>query len=661
MNWRRHGASWMAALIAGLLVASCVDERQAPVLQPGNESWFLQSAMDALGPAGCDGLTIAGIDVQGAEVRIRLMHPDGPGRVTLVHPDRPCPNCPTTRDFRLDPDGSRCARAFAGALARVLDDPSPREVWRQVDDSRVGGPLAIRKAQVARWANAGAVRFGFLGLWLALFGMVAVLGRRQATPELLLLFAGGWGLRLALATWGPGDLQMNLLDPMARVYGLAGPALARPLVDLFEPRDPVPLVVGIASFLGAVVPVVLVLALREAGFARRVALIGGVLLALHPVAVRFSGDCERQMYVLFAQVAAFLSVAAAHTRGRWWPLVGFVLGGVLALNSRPEGGLVWAAGGILALLFPWSRRTLGTLVIAGIGVAWTAWHMTQAFPFQVQGLATPMREWRGFILIDTDFTPLMAMLLFVAGAWMAVQRRHRMLLGLVLLTLVSVSPGYLHSTADLQIASARYQLQALAPFAAVAAFGMAGLEEGQARRWSGWRSWWPGLVLWTLLIASAAAPMARVTRPVTIDHEFAFLRRVLPDLPNGAVVFVAHPDGRIGDNAGFRSAAGLAGLLGRQDITWRLWGEPTDRLDAPRFFYRQPACAMPPSLPCPGSDRPCPEDLAAPVLERCRAGMEAVHPQPVAQATIPAIRYSYDRYRSDQVSIGFYRVATGNH
>ncbi len=264
------------------------------------------------------------------------------------------------------------------------------------------------------------------------------------------------------------------------------------------------------------------------------------------------------------------------------------------------------------------------------------------------------------MLRDPAFTPIAVMLLFAAGIVLAMRSHDRLFVGLSLLAVAASLPGLVHSTAGLQMASARYQLQSIIPLVSVAAYGLVIGSEKLGARWSHRASGWATAIAWGMIIVSSLPPLVRVNRPVTIDREFAFLRRTLPLLPRDAVVYVSHPDGRIMDVAGFRSMAGVADWVGRKDLRWRLWDEAAQAGDGPAFFYRQPACELPehrlgdappgtPDYEC----LPC-------VVERCREGMSRSLPVPVAEVTVPARPFGPENFADPQVTIGLYPLAPPN-
>lgn len=637
-------ANVLPALALCLVAAGCGAPAGTAVLKAGHESWFLGRAVEARDrvAADCPGLQVQGIRIDGDRVRIQLTHGAATTEVRMAHPAGHCRDCLVSRHFAVDFDpADACAAGFAGALHRGLQATDVPGVWM-----RVGRPPFATGAGV--WL--------FLAGWLALAVGVAALGRRHAGWDMVLLALAAVGVRLALATWGPGDLQLNLHPEKANVYGPAPYAVAWALERLLRPDDLVPVLVAASAALGGAAVLIVALFLREAGASRRVALAAALLLAIHPVAIRLSGDCERQMYVLAAQAAALLAVAAAHFRGRWWPLAVFVLAGVLGTYSRPEGVAVWGAAAFVTLLLPWSRKTAFVVVVAAAGIGLGVLRYAGDFLVQVRSASTAL-DFLPPVIADPGFTPVVAILLFAAGAALAVRARDRLLAGLAVLALLASLPALFHPTWGMRLASTRYQLQALVPFVAVAAFGLAALGRIAIARFAalGRPAFVPVVV--ALIVAASVPAMLRVTRPVSVDNEFAFLRRALPLVPRGAVIFFAHPDGRVGDVAGFRGMVPLSDWVGRGDIRWRLWDESAPATPPPAFFYRQPACLLPtdPTEDAPPGD-PGHECLRC-VVDRCRQGMAHSRPEALAETTFPAVHFGLQRFVADEATVGLYPLA----
>lgn len=640
MKSRLNSFRWsMLAALVCVGAAACGTPSGTPVLRGGHEAWFLSTIQRAAAVADCSGLAVSGIRLANDQAEVTLAHDGGGSSVRMHHPSSGCRDCLLSEHFAIehDPDDA-CGAAFAVALHKLAGESDPPEVW-----AFVGKPP---------FATGDGIWL-FLAGWGALALMVVGLGRRHARWELVLIGAMALALRLFLATWGPGDLQLNLHANFARVYGAAPYAVTWALDSLLRPDDLVSVLVPASAVLGALAVVVLALFLREAGASRAVAATAAFLLALHPVAIRSSGDCERQMYILVAQAAAFLAVAAAHARDRWWPLAGFVLAGALATYSRPEGLAVWAGAAFVALLLPWSRKTAVVLVLAVAGVVLGMLRFVGDFRVQVYSASNAL-DFLPPVILDPGFTPIVATVLFVLGAVVALRARDRLAVGLVLLALLSSLPALFHPTWGLRLASTRYQLQALVPFVAIAAYGLVALV-GHLGRWvpAAFRGWTLAAV-WVLVAAASIPAVIRVSRPVSVDHEFAFLRRALPHVPRRAVIFYAHPDGRVGDVAGFRGMEDLADWLGRGDISWRLWDDSAPATPPPAFFYRQPACLLPtdPTEDAP-KDHPDHECLRC-VVERCRQGLAHSVPEPLAEATFPAIYFGLQRFTAPETTVGLY-------
>lgn len=637
MTRHSHGSRWsMVAALACVGVVACDTSSGVPVLRGGHEEWFLSTIREAAAATDCRGLAVSGIRLADDRAEVALAHDGGGSSVRMRHPSFRCRHCLLSERFAIEHDpGDPCGTAFAAALHRSVERSDPPEVW-----AFVGKPPFV----------TGDGLWLFLGGWGALVLVAAALGMRHVRWDLVVIAAGALGLRLLLATWGPGDLQLNLHADKAQVYGAAPYAVAWGLDRLLRPDDLVPLLVWASAVLGSAAVLLTFVFLREAGASRGIAGAAAALLAAHPLAIRFSGDCERQMYLLVAQVAALAAVAAAVKRDRWWPLAGLVLAGTLATFTRPEGFAVWLASAWLALLLPPSPRGWAAFGIGLAGAGIGLWRMLQGFG--EQAVAAPVRfEPGGLMLGDPAVTPVVVIIAFAAGCILAARDRDRLFLGMAVLAVTASLPGLIHSGAGVHLANARYQLQSIIPLVAVAAFGLVGLlHRAGSRRPS---RWWPA-VAWLLVALSSVPPIVRVNRPVTIDRELAFLRASLPRLPRNAVVFVSHPDGRVMDVAGFRSMDAVADWVGRPDLQWRLWEAGREIEEGNAFFYRQPACDLPENRPGdapPGAPRheclPC-------VVARCREAMAHAMPAAVAEVTVPARPFGPEAFVSSRITLGLY-------
>jgi hypothetical protein len=151
---------------------------------------------------------------------------------------------------------------------------------------------------------------------------------------------------------------------------------------------------------------------------------------------------------------------------------------------------------------------------------------------------------------------------------------------------------------------------------------------------------------WLAIGATTAVPLVVANRPTTVDAEFAFLRRTLPELPEAAIVLFTYPFPAARDT-GLRDLPLLARLLGRPDLRWIPWdletGIPPGRShpDVAVLYYHQPSC-----------------DVVAPAGPSNRARCDQARrsfTEPVAEAGLPARTLWGEVYASTEVPVGLYR------
>jgi len=139
-------------------------------------------------------------------------------------------------------------------------------------------------------------------------------------------------------------------DGVDSAYGNAPIALMH-LVFEVAPRT-YDVLIDVLIVLGAIAPVFLFLLVDEAGGGLTAAGAAGVLLAANPLAVRFSGEGNRQAAVLAFGLAALWALARVRNRLSRGDFAAFILASVLCIHSRPEGAFLFP----LAALFTLSTR-----------------------------------------------------------------------------------------------------------------------------------------------------------------------------------------------------------------------------------------------------------------------------------------------------------------
>ncbi len=353
------------------------------------------------------------------------------------------------------------------------------------------GELARAPGEVAiHWAGT----LSLYGAWAVVLwrGVETCLRFRPRSVDLqvvslLALFAGAGLLRVLLATWGPGDFFVKQAGNFWPVYGLSfrgsAPATLFHLLFTVLPESDYT-VVGVSLFLGALAPVFLVLFVRQIGMSRFAAFLSGVLLALHPVAVRYSGDQSRQMLALSLALLSLWSIARFRERVRWRQLVLAVCAAWLCFRSRPEAGVVLGySWGLVVLVLPgswsdvrerWFRRAAGALVflsvVIGALIVWSSMNdgaVSESLSFAVDvefsSLSPDVAVW-----LAAYYNPWSFVLLLGFGALAGFVRRPRWALWAVgcLLVATILQESFVGDAFKADLANARYQILTL-PLAAM--------------------------------------------------------------------------------------------------------------------------------------------------------------------------------------------------
>jgi hypothetical protein len=575
-----------------------------------------------------------------------------------------------SRDFCVVPDGGAPAGLSLAAWVAAHLDASTATFWITVVPAAPpqadASPAPARR--VVPWFRVAQ------GLWLVLAavfvaGLVRRLRRGRLQPWLVhaTLLATSLVVRLLVATWGPGDLSLNLdtvfYGRENLRYGTGPDPILIPLVRLLAGDDRT--VIAFNLLVGALCPSVLLAFLRRLDFAdERTRVIAAILLAFLPLPVRFSGECNRQALTLFLALTSLWGLAGIR-RGTVVSGVAITIAAAsLTFMTRPEGALVLILLGLLALVLTASRGT-GWPVAAAAGAAslflvyYLDFHLgnatSQTYAARSPGwirlalLASPTAQtW-----LDPRFTPMVV--LFGMGMGMTGGLRkdfpHRAwaafsLIGLGFL--FAVMPG--SEGGILQLANARYQTLSAIPLVLLAAGGASGLcdlPSGPPTTSLRIRRILLGAVaLFSVNVASQA-----VQGPTDADYEYLALREWVADLPPGSEIHHVYGWGRHRkvDDLSLHAPDYLSAVLHRPDVAWYEWPYEPGRPGHPRFFLLPAACT---EARVARSQDPAFESF----LAACDDGLRAADPTPWRQARFPFRRFLDARVGGGSIPIGLYRL-----
>lgn len=625
-----------------------------------------------------------GLAVEQAAARFSLEDPGG-GRagVSVTHPDDPPVEggavVHESAALRLtvtadEAPGRRAAEALAAQVAAGLGGDGEAALWATSGAPRaqVGGGLACARLILAGYQTAWLLLAALLAVQAARAIRAGGRAARRVTAGLAALSLAAFALRLAFATWGPGDLWMNLseafLEPGTDArYGSAPNALLR-LLFLVLPRTH-GTVVGVSLVLGALAPAAAVLVSRALGGGPRVAAFGGLLVALQPVLVRYAGAAGRQPHVLVLALVAFGAVARLLDRAEQRPGAGSApavvaaLAAVLCLGSRPEAPLALAPAGLLALFAAFRRpRALArpaavvVLLAAAVAVDLAVRALTgvddgRAAPVAARLVGVSFETFaaalRMTVVFHPDYASPVVSFLAVVGLGVAIARRDR-LAGWAALSLLLLVPAFavvvgaytpLPAGVTPHVASARYQTILFLFAALAAAVGLDAAAAAAARRW-GRRAAVAVVALGgAAVLATTVAPLVSVTAPRTADLEYRFLVEHGPELPAGATVQQL-------DVGTDRALQGLDGFFGEylgEGREWRYWDGSEPPSGARWVYYHGSGCAS--------------ADLPPDLRARCAAALARFGADPIAETTVPNRPTGPERHEGERLRIGFFRMS----
>ena len=563
------------------------------MIRPGHETFILEMLdpdPDEPGPVPGVEYRVENVEVRQDRIWVEYWSADGRKRTFMIH--------------HLNTVCEACVRSsFVGVLADQDDDDSRHlrawllehlgsgfaAVWQErlkdLDEvtGAMGGSEAVKPprwlgrhpAEVWLLVNQVLwVAFGILLSWI----LAARLRRGSWRRDLLegaALFGAALGLRLAVATWGPGELFLNVAEVFSRqpatFYGNAPGGLLIMLLRVLPTR--IETLVMVTLVLGSLSVVMVRLLASELVPGDRVfSWAAALILMVQPVLVRFSGEANRQMYVLFLGTTALWAWLRWERRGRPLDAAVAALAATLCVHSRPEAFPI-----LLLLLLATALRIGGgaklaaswgglALVVGGYAAYYRDTFLTSNVDsIYVGNLMTVDRFFLGSevnLWLDPAFTPAALIVLLVAGLGFGAWQRQRWIAwvaaGLLGLAFVASSMPS-GENGGRQLGSARYQTLAVLLATLLAAWGAA-RSVRFAARWGrlGRAGAAAGLVF--AVVATGILPFRGVTKPTTLDHEYRLMKQWVQELPMRAEVF--QPYNYRYNDLGLRNVAHLGRTLG---------------------------------------------------------------------------------------------------
>ena len=551
-----------------------------------------------------------------------------------------------------------CAPALppsvCAAVVAALRLPGPQAPWQLVADAP--REELQRKPDESQTVLA---RHVLLVVWLVLATLLAVWLARakgQLMWPVVVVTLAGLGVRLWLS---PRTLlhefhhtreSLGFLDgPSIFANGEAVPALVQGARQLWPLAEPEEVLFHTNLMLSVLTVPALAWLVRSLGGARRHALMAAVLLAALPVHVRWSACEEFWPGGLLLTVVALASVVHAVTTvdKRAWLVAALAL--ALGMQTRPELLMLPGLAGTLLLATPPLRRGLWQALrtpwpwLAGVVMAALCWHVPA--DLALRGGAADTLHWEPRLIWFRHFLQDQALLgwglagLVVLGAGVGLRRAPGLVLwsvglalGLsVLLLAFYDSPG---PNAE------RQQLLALVLLLVPAAWAVDAL-----------RPWLPPRValVGVLLVPVTELAIARpwITHTGTQQAEFAFLREMMPLLPDGASVLA--PPVPMLDALPTRWAERAHKVLHVVDVTLHqsqgMW--PADDHDLYYFqgmycWFAWPAQTQPPPAIQPACQAVRDTYVLEPVLERHLTQTPSL---PMMHAPMPPGGYVVGLYR----------------
>lgn len=496
------------------------------------------------------------------------------GEIQLVHKSLPGDHPITDQFAVISRTKDEGLLQLAQKVATILAAGDFEGIWIEREPS----PTAIHEQSIFVANNPLSL------LWILLFILLIIGVTFHAKPVLflgVLLFIGSWLIRFAFGPVGPGNEVIFFNQ-----YGLAPQALLSLFSFLGGPT--VGQVVGTARILGSLAPVFLAFAIFGLRRDWLLALATGIILSIQPLLIRFSGDCERQSYVIFlGSVAIWAVTVFLKSRGSTLKtVVSFVILALsifLCVESRPEAFTIVP----IVLLLGWPgnvfrKRTVilwiyGAL-IAGLVIYRFPGDLSKAGNFTVSNLFD--------VFFDPVFTsPLTFSLVIVAGLIGTIQRNRVVVWAVASLAIVqTIALGW----PAVDVLFARFHTVGFLPFAFLSATAVVSLLDKLTGKiaWLRAHKVMLATIMFVIIAVSGVKQFKSVLSPIPIDLEFQFLVENIPKLPNEAQVYYPRSD----SDGDFRAFAALTRLVKRPDVRWLEWGKPGAAPNRPQFFYMHSMC-----------------------------------------------------------------------
>jgi len=657
------------------------------VVRPGHEKEALRLLdldPDEPGPVPGVGYWAENIEIREDRIRVEYWSEEGRKRFfVLHHPNAVCERCVKSRYIGILPeqDDDDAQRLLGWLLER---GPELTMLWQErlpdldvaaheVSEIEVVEPPRLAGQHPAEvWLVVDQI------LWVAMiilstWGAMAWLRRGGRTRRRLAagaaLMGGAFGLRIAVATWGPGDLFLNVSEVFwglpATFYGNAPNGLLLMLFRVAPER--VETLVAVTLVLGSLsVGVAWLLASELVPEDRRFPWVVALIVAVQPVLVRFSGEANRQSYVALLGAAALWTWMRWERTGRGLFAAGAAVAATLCAHSRPEAFpillLLPLASGLRVYSRP--RRPVSWLTLAAVFGAYAAYYRTMFHGASNQAVYLGnLSNMEHFFLgpevnlwLDPAFTPIALIALLLIGAAVGLARRERWVLwaaaGMLGLAFIasSMPTGF---AGVRQLASARYQTLSVLMASLLAGYGAAVVIR-IAERWGAAGRVAAAATLAAAVIGTGVIPFRGVTKPTTLDHEYRLMKDWIIELPERAEVY--QPYNYHYNDLGLRDVVHLGRTLGRDDLSWFNWPEDWRPSPNPQFIWRQASCGLAERV-----------DEIFPILDRsthslaatCREVTEHLADYRIMSAELPLRAFLNADRDHGSVEVGMYEIPEG--